>query len=402
MKILHILAQKPGNTGSGVYLNSILEQADKKHFRQSVICGISKNEKAELPVSIEKMEAVHFETQDLPFPVVGMSDVMPYPSARYQDLTDSMYEKWKTAFTKAILKLWDEFQPDIIFCHHLWLLTALTRKLLPQAFIVAISHGTGLRQMKLALRFAEIVKAECQKVDVVFASNHYQMETISQVYGIENSRIQLIGNGYNNQIFFQKPKEKNATKTLVYVGKLAFAKGLISLINAINLVNFPLELIIIGSGGGEEAKKIKNLALKGNQKISFTGAISQTEIAAYFHQADAFVLPSFYEGLPLVVIEALACGLPVICTELPGIREWLGESLLQTGIIKLVKLPRLHNMDVPYEEDLPDFEKRLRNSILKQLEKPFEQKALDVIHKYIVMYSWKKIFVRIIQHCKIN
>ena len=55
------------------------------------------------------------------------------------------------------------------------------------------------------------------------------------------------------------------------------------------------------------------------------------------NQSDVFVLPSFYEGLPLVIIEALACGTYVICTDLPGIRNWIDQNLPDNGKISWIK-----------------------------------------------------------------
>jgi hypothetical protein len=146
-RVLHILAQKPGKTGSGVCLNSIVEQADKKGYAQAVICGISQYDELDLSIVLKKTAPVYFEIEPLPFPVAGMSDVMPYISTRYQDMTEEMYKNWEDAFETKIREMWETFQPDVIFCHHLWLLTALTRKILPETTIAAISHGTGLRQI---------------------------------------------------------------------------------------------------------------------------------------------------------------------------------------------------------------------------------------------------------------
>jgi glycosyltransferase involved in cell wall biosynthesis len=394
-KILHIISQKPGNTGSGIFLNSILEQADRTGYIQAVICGVSNKKELDFPNPLHKIEPVFFETANLPFPVVGMSDAMPYPSSRYQELTELMFSQWQQAFKKAILKTWETFQPDVILCHHLWLLAAFVRYLLPNAFLCVVSHGTGLRQMKLAPKFADYVKIGCQQADLVFALNDFQLEQISQVYYINKEKIKVIGSGYNSNLFFSVPKiEIHSIKTIVYVGKLAFAKGVYSLLHAIDKIDFMLELICIGSGSCEEADKIRELAQKSKQKISFTGAISQKQIAHILQQADAFVLPSFYEGLPLVMIEALACGLPVICTDLPGIREWLGDILLQTGLIELVSLPRLERIDIPFPDDIPAFEERLQVAITNQLNRFHSSADSDTIKQEISNYSWENIFLK--------
>ena len=72
-----------------------------------------------------------------------------------------------------------------------------------------------------------------------------------------------------------------------------------------------------------------------------------------------FIIPSFYEGLSLVTLEALASGLRVAASELPGIREWVGPRMEEAGIIEYVALPGLRSVDVPVAADLPVYEKRL-------------------------------------------
>ena len=79
------------------------------------------------------------------------------------------------------------------------------------------------------------------------------------------------------------------------------------------------------------------------------------------------MLPSFYEGLPLVVIEALACGLQVVCTDLPGVRPWMEENI-GTCAVRFVSLPAIVNADEPVEQELPQFERNLAEAIAESLE----------------------------------
>ena len=64
------------------------------------------------------------------------------------------------------------------------------------------------------------------------------------------------------------------------------------------------------------------------------------------NQSDVFVLPSFYEGLPLVIIEALACGTYVICTDLPGIRNWIDQNLPDNGVVFVEPTKRVMKMNL--------------------------------------------------------
>ncbi|MGB1227713.1 MAG: glycosyltransferase, partial [Poseidonibacter sp.] len=69
----------------------------------------------------------------------------------------------------------------------------------------------------------------------------------------------------------------------------------------------------------------------------------QDELAKFLRTCDIFILPSFFEGLPLVVIEALASGAKVICTNLPGLDDFLGEDLKDLNAIRYINMPRLKN-----------------------------------------------------------
>jgi glycosyltransferase involved in cell wall biosynthesis len=110
-----------------------------------------------------------------------------------------------------------------------------------------------------------------------------------------------------------------------------------------------------------------------------------------------FIIPSFYEGLSLVTLEALASGLWVVASELPGMREWVGPRLEEAGIVEYVALPRLRATDVPVEEDLPTYEKRLTNGIVRQLEraKLFSGVPTAGWEEVVRKYSWEAVFSRI-------
>jgi len=185
MKILHIIAQRPGRTGSGIFLNSLIEQASHNNFPQAVIAGIPDSEKLQFPqIDSNNCFPVHFETPELPFPIVGMSDVMPYPSTKYSDLKPSMLSAWISAFERMIKLAVEQFEPDIIFSHHLWMLTALARRIIPDKPIIAFVHGTGLRQLELATEMSEKVIEGCREIDLVLALNSFQKQLVHKKFDI--------------------------------------------------------------------------------------------------------------------------------------------------------------------------------------------------------------------------
>ena len=119
---------------------------------------------------------------------------------------------------------------------------------------------------------------------------------------------------------------------------------------------------MVGEGSGEEKEECLNLAEKLGDKVVTYGPVSQVELSVLMKQSHIFVLPSFFEGLPLVLLEALACGCRLIATALPGIQEILGD--MDSMYIRFVELPRLRKVDTPYEEDEERFEENVRNALI--------------------------------------
>ncbi len=394
MRILHITAQKPFKTGSGIYVRKVIEEFDKKGFEQAIIAGISSEEKIDINthLSLEKYP-VYFNVKEIPFPVVGMSDVMPYESTRYRDLDEDMLDCFTQAFSRQIMKAMQRFNPDIIICHHLYFLTALTRSLVKDKKIFGVCHGTDLRQLKSIDLKKNFIKDNIRKLDAILALHYDQKEDIKQYFDIKESNIHVVGSGYDDSIFYCRDsfREKDYIK-VIYAGKISYSKGLIPLIKAFSSLDIPsnkIKLSLAGMGNGKEYEEILNIAKESYYEIEFLGNLTQEDLAEKFRQSDIFILPSFYEGLPLVLIEALASGLHVITSEIPGVRQWLGEKINNSGKIRYLPLPRLTKVDIPVEEDLPRFEDNIKKEIQDAIKDINENKYndnLDVTH-----LSWREL-----------
>ena len=88
MKILHIISQRPECTGSGIYLQAIMKQAALKGYTNHLVAGIPDATTPDPDIIDHNLcTFVRFETDKLPFPVTGMSDVMPYESSRFSEMT---------------------------------------------------------------------------------------------------------------------------------------------------------------------------------------------------------------------------------------------------------------------------------------------------------------------------
>lgn len=371
MRILSITAQKPSSTGSGIYLTELVKEFAKAGCTQAVMAGVTGEDQVELPEGTE-WYPVLFESERLPFPIVGMSDEMPYPSTRYCDLTETMTQQFEEAFLEVAEKAVRQFQPDLILCHHLYLLTALIRERFPSHAIYGFCHNTDLRQMQKTDLKRSYIQEQIRKLDHIFVPQSAQKQGAQEIYEIPGEQITILGMGYNKDIFrVMETKPKDGITRLVFAGKIAEKKGVKSLIKSLSYLpckREELEVLLAGSAGNEtEFRQIQELAAKCPYPVRFLGRLAQTELARVYNQSEVFVLPSFFDGLPLTVIEALACGNRVVVTELPGIREWL-ESNTSGADVRYVPMPEMQNTDEAIEESLPLFEKNLADALLASIQ----------------------------------
>lgn len=390
MKILSISAQKPDSTGSGVYLAEMVKALSRLGHEQAVIAGVTRSDVVKLAKGV-KFYPVYYSSEKLPYPVLGMSDEMPYESTRYRDMTSTMVEQLRSAYAEVIDWVEKDFKPDLIICHHLYLVTSIVRETLPDKTVVAISHGTDLRQMMKHNLEREAIISAIGSLDAIYALHAEQKEEIAEIYGVGSERIQVIGAGYNHELFHcerQGGQQENSARLdeqasetkphrLIYVGKIWTKKGVRNLIKALEHLPYKpreLEVSLVGGHSHEaELQSIQVLAGLSRYDIVFHGKLPQEEVASLYCESDVFILPSFFEGLPLVVIEALACGCKVVMTDLPGIRPWLNEKIPQAPIW-FVKPPRMVNVDEPDPDDLPLFEQNLATA----LEQAFEARPGEV------------------------
>ena len=136
-----------------------------------------------------------------------------------------------------------------------------------------------------------------------------------------------------------------------------------------------MTLDIIGSPNEENKKKLEEY-IQGDTSIRVYNVKDQVALGDELRKKDIFLMPSYYEGLGLMAIESLACGLYVVTTEIEALMTFLGEEIKESGVIKYVPLPRIYDTDKPVKEDLPEFKENLKEAILCQIEKVSKRKSL--------------------------
>jgi glycosyltransferase involved in cell wall biosynthesis len=397
MKILHIISQHPESTGSGIYLQNIIRQAAAAGHENFLIAGITGNRRPILDCLDKKFcRYVSFEGTDLEFTIPGMSDVMPYPSSRFGELTANQLIDYELAFAETIRRAAIEFLPDIIHSHHLWLVSSVARKVIADIPMVTSCHSTDLRQSIQCPQLHEKVLSQCLEIDRVLALSHDQQKTIHNLHGIDRNRIDIVGGGYDNNLFTFQKKDKPEPVQLLYAGKLSFAKGVDWLLRAfLSLNDQNLHLHLAGSGSGSETEKCLELAKSAGPAITIHGRISQQELAGLMGRCHIFILPSFFEGLPLVLLEALASGCRIVTTDLPCCLELLREAGQDTA--EFIRLPTQKKIDRPNPEDLDELQIKLSQSITSMADRVRKSTSPspEEIRRITSIYDWDSVFQRI-------
>jgi len=178
-----------------------------------------------------------------------------------------------------------------------------------------------------------------------------------ETYGLPPDRVQTVRNGIEPDAFARDNDLGRAYRrrldipktafTAVFLGRLTRVKGVDVLLEALDGMEAPPQVLVVGEGPleGELRARTERLGLP----VQFLGW--QEDVQRVLSAADAFVLPSHYEGLPLVVAEAMAAGLPVVATSVCGTPEIVEDGVtgflvppgdahaLGRALTRLVKMP---------------------------------------------------------------
>jgi colanic acid/amylovoran biosynthesis glycosyltransferase len=160
--------------------------------------------------------------------------------------------------------------------------------------------------------------------------------TRSQMMLLVDSRhwgkLPLVRCGVDTERFRPPARERDGRARILYVGRLVHEKGVGVLLEA--LAGLDAELVLVGDGPRRAELEQRARSLGVHDRVRFAGAVGQDEIRAYYEDADLFCLPSFAEGLPVVLMEAMASGLPVVTTSIAGVPE-----LVEDGVSGLLVRP---------------------------------------------------------------
>ena len=261
--------------------------------------------------------------------------------------------------------------PDLIHVHILTRLGVIAwiQKILHKTPYIITEHwsrylpgndfGGFLRKMftKIVVRNAETVTTVTENLAIAM-KNH----------GLKNDNYIVLPNVVNLDMFHISERNNNPCKIIhisCFEDKSKNISGLLESLKMIDENGIDFQCTLIGEGMDLELMKEKAQNLQLINKVSFTGLLQGQELADELSSGDFLVLSSNYENMPVVILEALASGLPVVSTNVGGIKEMIDDTkgilveprnkkALAEAMIKMIETHK--NYDANY----------LRNSVIEK------------------------------------
>jgi glycosyltransferase involved in cell wall biosynthesis len=180
--------------------------------------------------------------------------------------------------------------------------------------------------------FEEYFFKNIVKSDFIITGSHFSKDEILDRLDFDKNKIKVIYHGLNHELF--KVKKQNnidielPNKYIFSVGSIEPRKNLIGLLKAyISLpenIKKEYKLLLAGFKGWEN-KEIMNIIDTNKNNIKYLGFVSDDELSTIYNNASLFVFPSFYEGFGLPILEAMACGTPVVSSNTSSMPEVGGD-----------------------------------------------------------------------------
>lgn len=294
-------------------------------------------------------------------------------------------KSYDALFYKKGLKSWfcrviEEWKPDILDSHFIWpdgVAVSMLAKEFNLPFSITL-RGKIYESIKIPAQRKQCEKA-LKRADLIISVSGKMAEEAVKL-GADHKRIKIIPNGVKKEIFHKRNKKESRIKLglphdkkiMVTIAHLGKRKGHYEVIKALKKLPEDILLVLIGgeAQGGTREELLK--AAKENsveKKLIIKGPRPYEEIPEYLSAADLSILASYREGCPNAVLESLACGTPVVATDVGAVKDILPAP--QCGEI------------VPLKN-----QEALEKAIAGVLEKDWDK---DSVIEQSMVRSWKEV-----------
>ncbi len=258
----------------------------------------------------------------------------------------------------------------------------------------AIKNAIGIGEDEPELRI-ETERDLVRNCYHIIAATEKEKEELILRYNALPERISVIPCGVNLELF--QPMDKEIAKqqlgfgddkVILFVGRIEPLKGIERLLRAMTYLQngAGLRLVIIGGDEHSQGERERLLRLcrdlQIQRSVTFLGLVEQEKLPRFYSAANVCVVPSYYESFGMVALESMACGTPVVATNVGGLKSVIHQG--ETGYVVMDNTPH-----------------HLAEKIALVLSRPSpDMKSVPSIRASVTRFSWPKIAEAIIKECK--
>lgn len=327
MKILQVLHFPLEGAGTGVYVDNLANSLEKKGHSVSVVHADYKD-----PLKSYATSPVLFNNgqnqSDLTFMFPVFQSHPMSSGITFGDLGPQQLEDYIQNYRENIEDVVTNHNPSIVNVHHGWIIGSILSEMdLP--YVISL-HGTERVAFEDYPNYQEMAIKGLNNAANIIALTEDEKELAIKTYNLDPAKVTVIGSGVDMNTFYKTDINRDQVlseyglwpsenKIVLYVGRLTPQKGVEHLIDALteysNLYENPVTGLL--AGDGVLMQDLQNQA-EDTDYIHFLGHKSRDDVVNLMNIADVVVMPSLYEPFGLVACEAIACGTPVIASDIPG------------------------------------------------------------------------------------
>lgn len=303
----------------------------------------------------------------------------------------------KTLFTK----------PDVIYVHYASQnakLIQLMKHWKPSIPIILNTHGTDiLPQSKAQEQYQPDVQEMMKVIDHVIVPSSYYQSVVKEKYEVTCPMTIFPSGGVDTELFkpneeigksFRKSHNIAEDKIVIsYISRVDPFKGWNTLIDSLAIIKEKnpeifqkLHLIMAGSGSQDDSLNTMVNEYEIGSSVTRFPMLTQVQMVEVFNGSDIFCFPSLQESLGLVGLEAMACGIPLLASDIPGTKDYVNEE--NSIIFQAANATELADQIIIYANLSETHKKALRLNAL-QTAKYFDQKL--VAKKLISVFENKNL-----------
>lgn len=248
-----------------------------------------------------------------------------------------------------VKRLFRSIEPNFDIVHFHTPLPPVINTHLPVMTTVHTPMKTDIGNIEVVNLLSVLVKLQ-GKISVIYENQLFKRSdqitsvasSVSQElseYGLDPKSVKVLGNGVNHYVFHPIP-EKSGEKYILFTGRLTYRKGLFDFIESAKIIcgrHADVNIKIVGKGPLLETLREMARASGFENRFAFLGHVEKETLIRLYQNATIFVVPSHYEGLPTTLLEAMACGAPVVATAVSGNLDVITTG--KNGLLVSIKSP---------------------------------------------------------------